>query len=119
MARLPPSRWRSLGIAICTYIAICFTWVFFRAGGARDAVTYCLAMLGVTPGRIALTAAESVTALSAVGLLLGWQWWHRDSSWEARWRELPLWGRAASLAAMLFAILVWSGNDRAFIYFQF
>jgi D-alanyl-lipoteichoic acid acyltransferase DltB (MBOAT superfamily) len=114
-----PSALRGLGLAAVTFIAICFTWVPFRANSLPGAASYGLAMLGITPATKALSRGETVLTLLVVGAILIWHWWHRDSSWEERWQRMPSWCRAGVLAAMLFTILIWSGNERAFIYFQF
>lgn len=106
-----------------TFIAMHFTWVFFRASTFADAWTVCAAMLGladpvaVTPVRL----YEIVGVLATVALVLieprvvafferrGVEWW---------WRvPFPL--RGATYASLVLAVVVFGGPTQKFIYFDF
>jgi hypothetical protein len=47
------------------------------------------------------------------------QWLMRNSSLEAATARVPWWGRAVLMAAVMAAIVMSPGEDRAFIYFAF
>jgi D-alanyl-lipoteichoic acid acyltransferase DltB (MBOAT superfamily) len=119
IARLGERRVAVIGGSVLTFVAICFTWVLFRARGLPEAVAYSLAMVGRSSGGFAPPPADTILVLAVSASLLAWHWWMRENSWEGRWRQFPSWLRAAALTLMLFSIFIWSANDRAFIYFKF
>jgi D-alanyl-lipoteichoic acid acyltransferase DltB (MBOAT superfamily) len=119
IARLGERRVAVIGGSVLTFVAICFTWVLFRARGLPEAVAYSLAMVGHSSGGFAPPPADTILVLAVSASLLAWHWWMRENSWEGRWRQFPSWLRAAALTLMLFSIFIWSANDRAFIYFKF
>lgn len=108
-------------LILLTYVAICFTWVFFRAPDFPTASDMITAMLFWTPGPrwsdIKSTEVVMVGAITAAMLSL-----HilmRDTYVEHVAQRTPWWLRGALLGGMLAMIVTMAGDDRAFIYFQF
>lgn len=106
-----------------TFVAIHFTWVFFRAPNFTDAWTVCAAMLGLAEpaALVPVRLYEVVGVLMTVVLVLieprivafferrGVDWW---------WRvPFPL--RGVAYASMVLAIVVFGGPTQKFIYFDF
>lgn len=110
-----------MALALLTYGAVCVAWVFFRARTFGDAWPLFTSMFGATsrptwplvkPTELLMVAGFTVLMLTLHGLL-------RNTSLEAMANRTPWWLRSLVLAAMLVAIVTMSGDDRAFIYFQF
>ena len=106
-----------------TFVAIHFTWVFFRAPNFSDAWTVCAAMLGLAEpaALVSVRLYEIVGVLMTVVLVLieprivafferrGVDWW---------WRvPFPL--RGVAYASLVLAIVVFGGPTQKFIYFDF
>ncbi|MCK9985519.1 MAG: alginate O-acetyltransferase complex protein AlgI [Azoarcus sp.] len=106
-----------------TFVAIHFTWVFFRAPNFTDAWTVCAAMLGLAEpaALVSVRLYEIVGVLMTVVLVLiesrivavferrGVDWW-----W---WVPFPL--RGVAYASLVLAIVVFGGPTQKFIYFDF
>ena len=107
-------------IALATYVAICFTWVFFRAGDFTTAARLVRAMVGFFPnGEAILTTREILqVAIVSAALLLA-HWLMRNTTIEAVVSRTPRWLVTALWAVMLCAIILNQGSGSAFIYFQF
>ena len=106
-------------LGLVTWLVVCLTWVLFRAdtpGAAADLLT---AMLSFQGGAALLTTSEFLQVGLVIVSLLGAHWALRDKGFEQAARDLswPLAGLV--LAAMLAAILLSPGEERAFIYFEF
>jgi D-alanyl-lipoteichoic acid acyltransferase DltB (MBOAT superfamily) len=110
-----------LVLGILTFGLVCFTWVFFRAGSLDHALQTCGAMLGFAAGE-GLHHLPTKQLLAGLGLgagLFAWHWIMRSTTVEAAAARTPWPIRALLLAGMLIAIVLFPGEDRAFIYFQF
>ncbi|MBN8441197.1 MAG: MBOAT family protein [Thauera sp.] len=107
-----------------TFVAVHFTWVFFRAPNFAEAWQICGAMLGLaTPSvpLVPLRLYEVVGVLATVGLILvepkivgifqrkGIAWW---------WR-VPFPMRGLAYASLVIALVVFGGPTAKFIYFDF
>jgi D-alanyl-lipoteichoic acid acyltransferase DltB (MBOAT superfamily) len=107
-----------------TFIAVHFTWVFFRAPNFADAWQICTAMLGLAMPSTALPSLriyEIAGVLLTVGLVLvepkivgffrrsGIDWW---------WR-IPFPVRGVAYASLVVAVVVFGGPTAKFIYFDF
>ncbi len=121
---LPGGPWREtagarLAGAALTFVLVCVAWVFFRATsfGQAFAILEGLAGLGGGPAIFKLTSYTIVGITMAA--LLATQWAMRDRSIEDLAERTPWPVRSAALAAMIVAIILMQGQDRAFIYFQF
>ncbi|QTQ35742.1 Membrane bound O-acyl transferase [Aromatoleum petrolei] len=106
-----------------TYVAMHFTWVFFRAPNFADAWAVCAAMLGLAAPStaVAVRLYEVIGVLATVVLVLieprivafferrGVEWW---------WRvPFPL--RGVAYASLVLAIVLFGGPTQKFIYFDF
>ena len=108
-------------LMLATFVLVCLTWVPFRATSFADALHVIRLMVGAASGptarQIALWQAAIVLAVTTG--VLATHWTLRDVRLEDAFRRLPWWAWSALLAAMTICLLLTSGNDRAFIYFQF
>jgi len=106
-------------LSLMTFYWICIAWVFFRAETFADARILLGAMLWGAQDTLSVGASASLTVVGLTGVVLIGHWIMRDSSVEQLWARCPWWLRAAGLTAMLYAITISGGEDRAFVYFQF
>ena len=111
-------------LGLLTFALVCIAWVFFRAKTFDRAFMLAMAMLGNAPSDAPLDMASlglvaSGTVALVTFLVLAVHWFMRDSSLEETAAQCPWWVRAAILAAMWVAIVTLSGEERAFLYFQF
>ncbi|HUT36069.1 MAG TPA: MBOAT family O-acyltransferase [Planctomycetota bacterium] len=109
------------GLALATFLMVCVGWVFFRARslGAASAMLASMFGGGGAQGQPALGMGKVAVVLGiTIGILL-LHWLLRDSSLEALVARCPWWLRSLVLASLMIAIVTLSGEDRAFIYFQF
>ncbi|MEZ4866328.1 MAG: MBOAT family O-acyltransferase [Caldilineaceae bacterium] len=120
-----PALWNhaavKLGLGLLTFALVCITWVFFRAGALSQALTITATLLGLggtSPGFM-LAGFDVVKSLGAITLIVLFDIVMRNHSLEALFHARPWLVRAAMLAAMVVAIVMMPGEDRAFIYFQF
>jgi alginate O-acetyltransferase complex protein AlgI len=106
-------------LGIITWLIICLTWVLFRAENPASAAHLLGAMLSLSGGVSLLSVAEILQVALVVGALLAIHGIMRGRDFEqtARGLSWPLTGLI--LAAMLIAILLSPGEERAFIYFEF
>ena len=106
-------------LGIITWLIICLTWVLFRAENPASAAHLLGAMLSLKGGMSLLSVAEILQVVLVVGALLAVHGIMRERDFEKTARSLswPLIGLI--LAAMLIAILLSPGEERAFIYFEF
>jgi alginate O-acetyltransferase complex protein AlgI len=105
-----------LALALVTFVLVCFAWVFFRAVSFDQAFRILAAMLG--RGRGAGHPAWWL-AILPVAALVAVHWRMRATTLEAVVERCPWPVRSAVLAAAVISLFLFSGIDRAFIYFQF
>ena len=77
------------------------------------------AMLSLQGGESLLSGGEILRVALVVGALLATHWMTRERGFEQIARSLPWPLTGLILAAMLIAILLSPGEERAFIYFEF
>ena len=105
---------------LLTFTGVAFAWTFFRAGSFEQAWLMVRAMVGLgTAGEFEMDAIDKYGAFVFMGLVLVVQWRYRDSSYEELAARVPAWLLSCVLAALLLALVLTKGEDRAFIYFQF
>jgi D-alanyl-lipoteichoic acid acyltransferase DltB (MBOAT superfamily) len=110
-----------ISLGLVTFIMVSFAWVFFRAETFEQAFSMSKAMLGIgheSPD-LRLDSADIVITSTICLLILAFHWAMRDLSLEKVAEKIPWWAMSIILAGMLVAIVTLSGEDRAFIYFQF
>ncbi len=110
-----------LVLMLATFVAICFTWVCFRARSVDDMQRVLGGMLGVPAGwtQNPLGDLNVLFTLVIMGGILGVQAWLRERSTEDLAKSTPPWLLRAVLACMIAALIISPASDRAFIYFQF
>jgi len=109
-------------LIIVTYVLVSLTWVFFRAENI-DHASLLLSHLILSGQRYTypiLSNTEVSLALLTSFSLLAWQIYQRESTLEGFFSRLHPIARGLILASQLIIIYLYaSGDDRAFIYFQF
>jgi D-alanyl-lipoteichoic acid acyltransferase DltB (MBOAT superfamily) len=117
--------WKTLpfriSLAVFTFLMVNFTWVFFRAETFSQAFTILISMFALdsSPGQFSIESIYvSMTLLILVATFVV-HWFMRDQSLKDVIDNLPWWTRSLLIASMIIAIVVCSGDDRSFIYFQF
>ncbi len=113
------SRTPKIVLAGGTFLLVCVAWVFFRAGTFGRAAEILTAMAGLHEGTELVRKLNVPKVLLVVGLLLTVHWWMRDRTLTEVAGRLPWWVKSCVLAAMGVGIVLLSGEDHAFIYFQF
>jgi len=113
------SRWVRPALALATYGLVCLTWVFFRATSLADAGRVTRAMLAGRSDQHLLVRADRAVVVLVTVLLVGTHFALRDTTLEDAWRRVPVWVRPVVLASMILTISLITGDERAFIYFQF
>jgi alginate O-acetyltransferase complex protein AlgI len=107
-------------LGLATYAAVCFAWVFFRAGDFTTAARLVRAMVGWFPNGDAILSTREIIQVAGVTLaLLVAHWSLRGITIEHAVARLPHWLVTAVWAFMICAIILTQGNGSAFIYFQF
>ncbi len=116
-----------VAVALFTYGLVLVTWVFFRAPSFQYAKAILRTMVTGEPAHVGVVNPQWYTlsneqAYWVCGLTAATLLYHglmRNSSLESLVGRLPWWVRSVVFAAMLIAIALAPGDDRAFIYFQF
>jgi D-alanyl-lipoteichoic acid acyltransferase DltB (MBOAT superfamily) len=119
---LPPPGAALRGvIAGATFIAVTALWVFFRAPDFNTAFRLLRAMAGegVAGARVIPAAWERAAALTIPLALAATHVSFRARSIQSSVDEWPSPMRALVLGALITALVLFSNDDRAFIYFQF
>lgn len=108
-------------LMLATFVAICFTWVCFRARTTADLVRIAGGMLGRPAGWLEnpLGLLNLLFTATIVGGMLVVQAWMRERRTEDLVAEVPPWLLRLALVAMIVALALSPASDRAFIYFQF
>ena len=104
-----------------TFLAVCVTWVFFRASDFDTSERLISSMFGFAPddADTPLPTLYIMEVCIIMSLLLFAHWKMRNTTLEEAVSGLPTWIVTGALAFMTFAIIVTQGTGNAFIYFQF
>lgn len=110
-----------LFLGLLTYIGVSFAWVLFRADSFEQAFTImkALVMINSDVPTISIEYFYVMLTFGITLIILISHWVMRERSLENILEKIPWWHRAVILAAMMIIIITCSGDDRAFIYFQF
>lgn len=122
LRRVREAKWAGPAAAVGTYLCVCLTWVFFRAGDFKVAMDILAAMFGCGGGGgvpvLSLTNV-GIASLGCVGTLCV-HWVTRDMSLAQVVSAIPPWLRVCLGGLMILLVAMsFTGEDRAFIYFQF
>ena len=106
-------------LAQLTFLGFCIALVFFRSPSPRAAVFLLGKMFSGSAGTLVLTPNRAIAAwLLIAGIVLA-HWFCRNTTLEDLIGRRPAWVRALLIAALLVALALSPGDDRAFVYFQF
>jgi alginate O-acetyltransferase complex protein AlgI len=105
--------------AMVTFVLVCIAWVFFRAPDFTTAHDIFDSMFTGELGTSVVNGSTAAKVAGVMGTMLGIHWMLRNTTLEAAAARLPWWVVSFLFAAMGFAILTMTGDDHAFIYFQF
>ncbi len=107
-------------LGLVTFAMVCLAWVFFRAQTFDKAFEIIQAILFVLPhGQASINAAEALTVIVVMTLLVMAHWGLRDTTLEEVVARTSTFARGSVLGLLLMLIAISPGEDRAFIYFQF
>ncbi|MEO0731829.1 MAG: MBOAT family O-acyltransferase [Bacteroidota bacterium] len=116
--------WREFLSILLTFLLVCFTWIFFRADSIT-AATHYVERIFVTPffatNPLAISQTQNFLFLPMIGLLLGLEWVARRDQHALQTLGLS-WPRSLRWVMYLglsLTLLIFSGSDQEFIYFQF
>jgi D-alanyl-lipoteichoic acid acyltransferase DltB (MBOAT superfamily) len=117
------AAWRSAAAArfagaVVTFTLVCIAWVFFRATSFSQAFAILSAM-GLGNGDHVLDPGNYPLVIGTMIAILSISWILRERSLAELVERIPWPVRSAALAAMMLALILMQGQDRAFIYFQF
>ncbi len=110
------TRFARTFLIVVTFVLVSFAWVFFRAPTFDGAFRIVRAMLGSGAGA---SHAVYAWALVPVLALVGAHVAMRNTTIEAVVEKTAWPARAVVLIAIVLALFLFPGEDRAFIYFQF
>lgn len=116
-----PGPVAAAALAAVTFAAVTAAWVFFRAPDFATAFRLLSAMAGTGDGTTRVIGASWQRSL-AFALPLGLAVTHQRFRFRTIQAGIDRWPapvRALALGAMIAALVLFSNDDRAFIYFQF
>jgi len=123
---MPDSRrWSQIPMqmffALVTFIAVAIAWIFFRAETFTQAFTIILSLLNLSADipTISIERFYILMTFAITFVILATHWIMRDQSLENLMHKTPWWLRAVLFAVLIIVIVTCTGDDRAFIYFQF
>ncbi len=102
-----------------TFLLVCVAWVFFRAPDFGTAFVVVASMFQPTDLVPTLSSFDVAKTLGLTAAILAIHLFLRNRSLAWLFGSVPWWLRAIALATMLLSLILLSGEDRAFIYFQF
>lgn len=109
--------WRLAASVLVTFQIVAFSRVLFRAEDLQSAVSYLGHLLSATGGvfPLSLLAATSLTLAVILHYLPGrWIWEARDHL-----VRLPAVVQAMMIGSLCYTLVVFSGGEAPFVYFQF
>jgi D-alanyl-lipoteichoic acid acyltransferase DltB (MBOAT superfamily) len=112
-------------LSLATFFFICIAWVFFRAKEFKRAVNILLGMFGRwgflgESEVLRLSKLDFLITLTCICIILIIHRTLYNSSLEAIVAKTPWFIRSILLSIMIYSIVLsFTGEDRAFIYFQF
>jgi len=108
-------------LALLTFGLVCLTWVFFRAPSMGKALVIIQNMFGIAngPSAVSLGSTDLIIAVLVCWAILMVHWLMRERTLEWLMSRSPWWVTSLVIAGVLISIVLGSGEDRAFIYFQF
>lgn len=110
-----------IALIVLTFLIVSLTWVFFRAENFKDAIQiFNNLILSNSTKELTLSGEELGLSLLASFILVTWHILIRNDSIEVFYKNISPYSRGLLLTSQLLIIYLFaSGDDRAFIYFQF
>ena len=116
--RQPAQAWRRAPAVLGTYLFVCLTWVFFRAGSVDEALAILGRIASLTAGFeniSGLLAAVLLLAAAALFLRPAWYAWSMEA-----FAQSPFYVQAAALALVAVTIQLLGGRGNVpFVYSRF
>ena len=107
-------------LGVMTFTAVTFAWSFFRATSFEQSKNIASSLFGFpVRGGVTGQAGEAITVAFVMGAIILTHMWLRNSTLEEKIQKIPGWLFGLILAAMMLAMYFNTGDERAFIYFQF
>jgi D-alanyl-lipoteichoic acid acyltransferase DltB (MBOAT superfamily) len=108
---------------ITTFTLVSFAWVFFRSHSFQQALTILAAMFGLVSDRnvelFNLSRTDIITSFFIVFIILCIHWLMRNRQLKDIVENMHWMVHSFILSVMLISIIFLSGENNAFIYFQF
>jgi alginate O-acetyltransferase complex protein AlgI len=119
--RLLPTIHEFISI-LFTFSLVVFAWIFFRADNLTHAVSYISNMLSISIFQIPLFSGmvKAITTILLILFLICVEWIGRNNQYAIE--KILIYNSTARIAfyyLLIILILVFSGNQQTFIYFQF
>ena len=119
--RLLPTIHEFISI-LFTFSLVVFAWIFFRADNLTHAVSYISNMLSISIFQIPLFSGmvKALTTILLILFLICVEWIGRNNQYAIE--KILIYNSTARIAfyyLLIILILVFSGNQQTFIYFQF
>ena len=117
----PLSKMTQVLLIVLTFLIVSLTWVFFRAESLQDVITiFSNLHKSSSSHKPQFEGFELILALSTIVLLVSWHITTKKSSLETFFQKQHGIIKGLILTLMIMAIFLFaSGDNRAFIYFQF
>jgi D-alanyl-lipoteichoic acid acyltransferase DltB (MBOAT superfamily) len=118
---LLPRGTGTLLLVLLTYGLVCLSWVFFRAPDVSSALHVLRVMFSPGSTDAIRSIFNTITVLVVTVLTLAVSWKLKDEGLVGFAERMPVWLRSVVTAVIIASVLVCmlSGDDSAFIYFQF
>ncbi len=115
--------WSGPGLRIVlgglTYLGVCFAWVFFRSESLERSFEMIKAMTSMPSRPFLLSPYQAGMILMITSTVVLIHAFMRRQTLKRIAVRTPAWLRVFALMAMVILMWTTSGEDRAFIYFQF
>ena len=115
---LTNNKWVRQCLIFTTFLLVSITWVFFRSADLTSAINIFTAMFNITETSVFL-GPEFGWLIFTLPVLLIWHQMTYSTSIEDITRNLTWPVRTLIISTVILSIIFSTGDDRAFIYFQF
>ncbi len=119
--RWQPNKMTRGGLRLMTFLFVTLAWILFRAEDFGQALAIFTALIPTENKGPVWNMADTQMLISLMCMLAlcVTQWRTRDRARHEIWAQLAWWKQALIVTGMLVLLVTASGEDRAFIYFQF
>ncbi len=120
--KTPSGDLYQLTVAVLIFVLVSITWIFFRAEDMTAVSAIFQALFHYQGNSIIIydVSSKVLQIFILISLLFSFHWYSRNTSFLQIVESFPGWLKAVCLIFMMLGItLISSGDERAFIYFQF